>query len=105
LPHATDVRPAQLPEKSCSRTLAGADDKVIVGLVDWATKLYQTSFLSAVPHPIGEMVLYVAPAKVPPVFTHDAAEVSVTAPEQRSFDGGVISLHVMMLVTVVWLVD
>ena len=52
LPQATDVSAPQLPEKSWRRELAGVEDKVIVGLVVCATKLYQTSFRSAIPQPI-----------------------------------------------------
>ena len=51
-PQATDVRDAQVPEKSWRRTLAGAEDTVMVGFVVAATKLYHTSFLEATPQPI-----------------------------------------------------
>jgi hypothetical protein len=51
-----DVRDPQVPEKSCSRGLVGAEDKAMVALVDVAVKLYQTSLRLAVPQPIVEIV-------------------------------------------------
>ena len=53
----TEVKEAQVPEKSWMRGFAGAEDKVIVGVADCATKLYHTSFLLATPQPIVGMVV------------------------------------------------
>ena len=55
--HDIDTSAPHPPEKSWIRGFAGAEDKVIVGFIDCATKLYQTSFLLATPQPMVEIVI------------------------------------------------
>ena len=88
-PQVMDVKVPQVPEKSCKRGFVGAEDKAIVAFVDVAVKLYQTSLRLAVPHPIDEIVVYVAPTRIPAVLTQDALCIIDIAPEQRSFAGAV----------------
>jgi hypothetical protein len=94
-PQATGVSAAQVPEKSCNLGLAGAEDKVMVGLVVWATKLYQTSFLEATPQPMVGIAVYVAPANVPIVFTQVPEEVNAIAPAHRSLAGAGSVTHIL----------
>ena len=88
LPQVTEVKPVQLPEKSCSRELAGAEDKLMVGLTDFASNRYHTSLREGAPQPIIGMAVYVAFVRVPPVTEHAGFEVRVTAFSHRSFTGG-----------------
>ena len=53
----TEVRDPQDPENNWILGLAGALDKVMVGFDDCATKVYHTSFLEAIPQPIGLIVV------------------------------------------------
>ena len=60
----------------------------MVGSADCATKLYQTSFLLAIPQPMVGMVVYVALSNVPAVLLQVVPDVNVIAPEQASLAGG-----------------
>ena len=99
-PQATEVRPAHEPENSCKRGFEGADDKVMVVFELTATKLYHTSFLLAVPHPMEAIVDEVEPTSVPDVFEQLEFDVSVTAPAHSSFAGGVCVTQILKLAEV-----
>jgi len=99
VPQATDVNEPQVPEKSCIRGLAGDAERVIVVFAPTATKLYQTSFLLATPHPIDEREVYDAPTNVPAVFEHAAFDVNEMAPAHSSFAGGVCVIQILKLAT------
>lgn len=99
LAHATDVSDAQDPENNCMRGLAGAEDKVIVVLAPYATKLYQTSFLFATPQPIDAIVEGDAPTNVPPVLAQAALDVKLMAPAHSSLAGGVCVTQILKLAT------
>jgi hypothetical protein len=66
----------------------GADESVIVGLVDLATNVYHTSSLAVTPQPIAGIVVYVPANKVPLVLTQVGLEVRLMAFSQASFTGG-----------------
>jgi len=88
LPQERAARPPQPPENTVNRGLVipVKTVRVMVGSVVCAVNLYHTSFLLPVPQASGEIVVYVvAPVMAPAVFVQTADEVSVTAPEHRSF--------------------
>ena len=70
---------------------------VIVGLVDCAVKLYQTSELLALHDPIDT---FVAPSNVPGVVVQLGLDDIVMALAHKSFEGGATSANVTMLVRV-----
>lgn len=88
-PHDSDVNDPQDPERSWTRIFPGADDSVIVWEELWATKVYQTSYLSEAPHPGfgSEEGFHVAFTFVPAVFTQDVEDVNVMAAEHSSLAG------------------
>ena len=52
IPQATDVKVVHVPENNCRLAPAGADESVMVGLVEVALKRYHTSLREGVPQPI-----------------------------------------------------
>jgi hypothetical protein len=85
----SDVKPAQVPEKSSTFGLlkfAPTELRVIVGSVDAATNLYHTSYRTV---PLQEEATpeEVAFAASPAVLTHVVDEVNKTAFAQSSFEG------------------
>ena len=88
-PHAKEVNEPQLPERSCMRMFAGADETLTVCEDDCATKVYHTSYLSEAPQPgVGNVAgFHVAFTLVPAVFTQLVDEVRVIAAEHSSLPG------------------
>ena len=97
--HVKDASAPHVPENSWIRGLAGAEDRLIVGFVDCATKLYQTSFLLATPQSRDGIVVKVAPTNVPAVLTQDVPDVNEIAPEQLSLAGGTCVTQILKSAT------
>jgi hypothetical protein len=84
VPHAIEAKPAHEPEKSCKRILVTVLLLiVIVGFVDLAVNVYQTSSF-AVPHPRVIAVYVAAIGKDPATLLQAGAEVIVVALPQSS---------------------
>ena len=93
VPQPTLTKAPQVPENTCilgvwAEKLAPTLLSVMVGLVDWAVNLYQTSYLTVPAQAAGTpAAVNVALATVPAVLVQAVPDVRVTALAHKSFAG------------------
>src|SRR5512144_2735906 len=88
VPQALAIKPVQSPVNRVSAWPPRAVGVVITGFVLWATNLYHTSALNAVPHPGTPVIpsVYVEPVNVPDTAEQLEPGVNNRALAQRSFE-------------------